>query len=190
MRNNWPCVGHCIRWTTAKSSCSMEATQRKLLRRPPISGFMAGIIWLINGTGKVVPELRSYGLNCYLGTPLASAPPPVPSDSSFRLYTTSASLAADGPARRFTFIDVNPANICTPAFGVDMVNDTWVHYPSFLHGGRGVVSFADSHVESHKWVDPRTRRTVQPGEQYIGHSDSSPGNQDLYWIRDRTTSRK
>jgi prepilin-type processing-associated H-X9-DG protein len=87
-------------------------------------------------------------------------------------------------------MDVNPASICTPAFGVDMSLQTFIHYPSSLHGGLGVVSFADSHVESHKWLDARTRIGLPSGQQYIPHNDPSPNNQDLRWIGERTTSRK
>jgi prepilin-type processing-associated H-X9-DG protein len=67
---------------------------------------------------------------------------------------------------------------------------TFVHYPSSLHGGLGVVSFADSHVESHKWLDPRTRKGLPVGQQYIPHNDPSPNNKDLRWIAERATSRK
>jgi hypothetical protein len=51
------------------------------------------------------------------------------------------------------------------------------------------VSYADNHVEAHRWRDPRTAKTV-PAGQIISHSDSSPNNQDLRWIRDRTTVKK
>ncbi len=63
------------------------------------------------------------------------------------------------------------------------------HYPSSLHRQSGVLVFADSHAESHKWTDPRTRKTV-PAGQIIAHSDPSPNNRDLYWIRDHTTVKK
>ena len=96
----------------------------------------------------------------------------------------------DSPANRFLFIDVNPGSICTPAFGVDMNEELFVHYPSTLHGGLGVVSFADNHVESHKWLDLRTTRAIANGQQYIPHNEPSPNNQDLRWIGDRTTSKK
>ncbi len=142
------------------------------------------------GPGVMVPELRSYALNCYLGTPSLGFVSPISSSSLYRVYMKSSELARDGPARRFLFIDVNPASICTPGFGVDMLSDVWVHYPSWLHGGRGVISFADSHVETRKWVDARTRKALPPGSQYIQHNDPSPNNQVLYWIRDRTTSKK
>ena len=145
-------------------------------------------LWSIGG--RMVGELRSYSMNCYVGTPPANEVPPITLNAAYRVYMKSTDLAADMPANRFVFMDVNPASICTPAFGVDMSLQTFVHYPSFLHSGLGVVSFADSHVESHKWLDARTRKALPAGQQYIPHDDPSPNNQDLRWIGDRTTSRK
>jgi prepilin-type N-terminal cleavage/methylation domain-containing protein len=145
-------------------------------------------LWPVGG--KMVLELRSYAMNCYMGTPATSVEAPLSLNSAYKVYLKTAELAADSPASRFVFIDVNPASICTPGFGVDMVSDVFVHYPSTLHRGLGVVAFADTHVESRKWVDPRTRKGLPGGAQYITHNDSSPNNQDLKWIRERTTSKK
>jgi prepilin-type N-terminal cleavage/methylation domain-containing protein len=145
-------------------------------------------LWSIGG--KMVSELRSYSMNCYLAIPPANLMGPITLNPLYRVYMKSTDLAIDLPANRFVFMDVNPASICTPAFGVDMGLQTFVHYPSSLHGGLGVVSFADSHVESHKWLDARTRKGLPSGQQYIQHDDPSPNNQDLRWIGDRTTSRK
>ena len=145
-------------------------------------------LWSI-GQRKVA-ELRSYSMNCYIGTTPANLLGPLSLQSSYRLYLKSSDLANDSPANRFVFIDVNPASICTPGFGVDMSLGTFVHYPSSLHDGLGVVAYADNHVESHKWLDARTRKRLPSGQQYIQHNDPSPRNQDLAWIAQRTTSRK
>ena len=107
----------------------------------------------------------------------------------YRFYIKSSEIAVDSPTSRFIFTDVNPANICTPAFGVDMAQDIFFHYPSSVHRGAGVLVFADSHAETRKWVDGRTRKTV-PAGQIIGHSDSSPNNPDLKWIREHTTAKR
>jgi prepilin-type N-terminal cleavage/methylation domain-containing protein len=139
---------------------------------------------------SMVTELRSFSLNAYLGTGPNSAPSPVTTNAGWRIYYKTSDLNKDIASRRFAFMDVNPANICTPAFGVDMDSDIWVHYPSYFHNNQGVVSYTDSHVENHKWKDPRTRVNISGGQTYIGHNTYSPGNQDLYWIRDITTSRK
>jgi prepilin-type N-terminal cleavage/methylation domain-containing protein/prepilin-type processing-associated H-X9-DG protein len=142
----------------------------------------------IRALGQNAPKVRSYAMNCYVGTPAGSLEEPFVPLSGFGFYVKSSQISADQPANRFVFADVNPANICSPAFGVDMVQDVFFHYPSSLHNFSGVLAFADGHAESHKWVDARTRKTV-PNGQIIRHTDSSPNNQDLRWIRDRTTSR-
>jgi len=145
-------------------------------------------LWPIEG--GMVNELRSYGMNCYMGTPPANVVSPNYLNANGPVYMKSTDLASDLPANRFVFIDVNPASICTPAFGVDMSMGTFVHYPSSLHGGLGVVSFADSHVEAHKWLDARTGKGLASGQEYIPHWDLSPANQDLPWVVERTTSWK
>jgi prepilin-type N-terminal cleavage/methylation domain-containing protein len=137
-----------------------------------------------------VAELRSYSMNCYVGTQPPNVLAPISIDPAYRVYKKSSDLASDSPANRFLLMDVNPASICTPAFGVDMSLQTFVHYPSSLHGGLAVVSFGDNHVESHKWLDARTRKGLPSGQQYIPHNVPSPNNQDLHWIGERTTSRR
>ena len=144
--------------------------------------------WPVNGTR--VQELRSYAMNVYVGTPPENVVNPLSVNTAFRVFMKSSELAANQPANRFVFIDANPASICTPAFGVDMTSDEFVHYPSSFHRGLGVLAFADSHVESHKWLDPRTRKGLGASVNHIPHHESSPGNRDLMWIRDRTSVRK
>jgi prepilin-type N-terminal cleavage/methylation domain-containing protein len=137
---------------------------------------------------KMLPKIRSYAMNCYIGTPEGSLEEPFRPSLHYRYYTNFAQLNSESAADRFVFMDVNPANICTPAFGVDMTQDILFHYPSTLHNVSGALAFADGHATSHRWLDPRTQKTVPDG-QIIHHTDASPNNQDLNWIRDRTTSK-
>jgi len=137
-----------------------------------------------------VTELRSYAMNSYIGTTPAGVISPISINSAYKIYTKTSQLIADSPVNRFVFTDVNPASICTPAFGVDMSQQTWIHLPSDLHGQRGVLAFADGHQEIHHWLDPRTMLHLAGGQAYIPHGISSPNNQDLTWIAQRTTSLK
>lgn len=134
-----------------------------------------------------VPQIRSYALNSYMGTTRVIDPLQI--NANYRLYKKSAQIEVDSPASRFVFSDVNPANICTPAFGVDMTLTRWIHFPSGLHRQRGVLTFADGHMEIHRWLDSRTMPRLTSGT-YIGHSTGAGGNPDLKWIADRTTSRR
>ena len=85
-------------------------------------------------------------------------------------------------------MDVNPDSICWPYFGVYMNQDSFFNFPNSSHNRGGVVSFADGHVEYHRWRDQRTITAYSPA--YHNHQDSSPNNLDLVWLRDRTTVPK
>ncbi|HSY19747.1 MAG TPA: prepilin-type N-terminal cleavage/methylation domain-containing protein [Candidatus Acidoferrales bacterium] len=145
-------------------------------------------LWSPSGTvANMVGEIRSYSMNCYIGSAVASSISPVSLNPAYKIYSKTSQLNADGPVNRFVFTDVNPANICTPAFGVDMTLNSWIHYPSGLHNRRGVMAFADGHVEAHKWLNKLTMPTLSNGS-FIGHSDNAIGNNDLVWIASQTTS--
>jgi prepilin-type processing-associated H-X9-DG protein len=88
----------------------------------------------------------------------------------------------------FVFQDVNPNSICWPFFGVQMVQDDFFNWPNSSHNRGGVVSFADGHVDYHRWRDPRT--VTAYSTDYHAHQDYSPNNPDLLWLRERTTVRK
>ncbi len=141
-------------------------------------------------TGQKVTELRSYAMNSYIGTSGANLVAPLQISPNYRVYLKTADMAADSPSGKFVFADVNPASICTPGFGVDMTLSGFIHYPSDMHRGQGLLAFADSHVETHKWLDPRTMIGLPPGGTYIPHNNSSPNNVDLQWIAAHTTSLK
>lgn len=146
---------------------------------------------VIKINNKDVPTVRSYSLNSYLGTTQENAETPVTlSPVVYRVHLKSSDLAADSPSKRFAFIDVNSGSICTPGMGIQMNSEMFVHYPSSSHGRLGVVSFGDSHVESHRWLDPRTIKTASTWGSHLSHNDSSPNNKDLAWLRERTTSRR
>jgi len=141
------------------------------------------------GSKRVFQE-RSYALNYFIGIKNIDAPLSSSWDATYRLYRKSAELNADNPANRFLFVDVNPASICTPGFGLDMTTDEFIHVPSSFHRFGGVLSFADGHVEWHKWMDGRTRKSNVPGGTFITHGEFSSGNQDLKWLRERATQRR
>ena len=138
----------------------------------------------------MVTELRSYSMNSYVGTTAAGALQPISLNSAYKIYLKSSQIAADAPANRFVFTDVNPGSICTPGFGVDMTLQTWIHLPSDLHGQRGVLAFADGHVELHRWMDSGTMVNLAGGTAFIPHNLPAGNSPDLAWIAQRTTSKK
>jgi len=126
-------------------------------------------------------KIRSYSLNSYIGWALGSEE----LTAGYTIFRKMSDLAQ--PAGLFTFQDVHPDNICFPAFVVRMPGDeeSLYHYPSSQHQGRGVLSFADGHSESHAWTDPRTMPPVNGS--VLAHWNPCPGNPDLGWIQQRAT---
>jgi prepilin-type N-terminal cleavage/methylation domain-containing protein/prepilin-type processing-associated H-X9-DG protein len=135
--------------------------------------------------GKPYPKLRSYALNAYVGW---SGAWDERLSTTFRVFRRHSEISPKLPAGTFTFLDVNPDSICWPYFGVQMLRDSFFNFPNASHNLGGVVSFADGHVEPHRWRDSRTIRAFST--DYHRHDDFSPGNLDLAWLRARTTFPK
>jgi prepilin-type N-terminal cleavage/methylation domain-containing protein len=132
--------------------------------------------------GASFPRLRSYSMNCYVG---ANGGLDNRLDTGFRQFKKHSSMVAAMPAGTFVFMDVNPDSICWPYFGVYMREDSFFNFPNSSHSRGGVVTFGDGHAEYHRWRDDRTIKAFS--NDYHRHRDTSSGNQDLAWIRQRTT---
>ena len=140
---------------------------------------------------NLYPKVRSYSLNVYVGYvgewdnrigPLAGHDRPV-----YKVFRKHSEVIRNMPAGLFLFMDVHPDSICWPYFGVYMEDDYFFNWPNSAHNKGAVVSFADGHAEYHKWRDSRTLTAYS--SDYHSHRDPSPGNRDLYWIRERTSVR-
>lgn len=101
----------------------------------------------------------------------------------------------ESPSERFVFMEGNPQSLCCPAFMVNPApSGTFFHLPGFFHNRGATASFADGHIEYHRWTDKRTMETLPenvPGERLFQLSHRGSGNnRDLTWIQDRATGRK
>jgi prepilin-type N-terminal cleavage/methylation domain-containing protein len=146
---------------------------------------------MVQVSGVSYPKVRSYSLNAYLGWvgPWDSRlSPSSPSVSPNQVFTRHAQLTGRMPAGTFSFIDVNPDSICWPYFGVRMDADNFFNFPGSAHNQGCEISFSDGHVEYHRWTDKRT--IIAYSADYHNHSDPSPGNRDIAWLRERTTVSK
>jgi prepilin-type processing-associated H-X9-DG protein len=135
--------------------------------------------------GQSVPKLRSYALNAFMGWTGAWINS-FGSQTACRVFEKTTDVIE--PSRFFTFQDVYPKSICAACFGVamwDSAQDSIFNYPFIDHNRGGVVSFADGHVEWHRWQDPRT---LSPTSfDFHAHSDSSPNNPDIEWLKYHAT---
>lgn len=130
-------------------------------------------------------KIRSYALNAYVGW---TGPWESRLSSAHKTFTRHSQMVTPQPAGIFLFQDVHPNSICWPYFGVQMVTDTFFNFPGGSHNQAAVVSFADGHTETHKWKDARTIRAY--AADYHRHNEPSPRNDDIVWLRERTTVKK
>jgi prepilin-type N-terminal cleavage/methylation domain-containing protein/prepilin-type processing-associated H-X9-DG protein len=139
--------------------------------------------------GASVPKVRSYALNGYLGWYAPTL------ESSFlsprhMLFLNQSDLAAGSPSRILQFIDTAPGNVCHPAFVVYLgfsLDGLFYHLPASQHAKVGTFSFADGHVDSHKWKSADTIALAR--EKWIPNhlALQFPGNVDLRWIQERAS---
>jgi prepilin-type processing-associated H-X9-DG protein len=65
--------------------------------------------------------------------------------------------------------------------------------PGNYHGRSSNFSFADGHVESHRWIDARFNNPASTADHHNSHGGGFPGTgsrPDLQWLRDHATVRR
>ena len=87
------------------------------------------------------------------------------------------------PGQIFVLLDERADSINDGCF---MTNpDTrWntIDTPANYHDGGCTFSFADTHVEIHKWVDPRTTPLLEP-RKLLPLNTILPNNADIDWLQ-------
>lgn len=132
--------------------------------------------------GRSLSRVRSVSMNAYLAALLLCDNQETQPSGPQRLTEIPQ------PARVFVFLDEHPDSIGFIQFWVDPEPGLGARfvgsYPGGYHSKGANLSFADGHVERHRWQDARTlmpiRRTQAPGEE------ASPNNPDLEWLQGRT----
>jgi hypothetical protein len=134
--------------------------------------------------GKLLPRVRSVSMNNYMGQKSRTWTTP----SSYSLYGNIEQIGA--PSQLFVIMDERADSINEGCF---MTNpDTrWniIDYPGNYHEGAGTFSFADSHVELHKWKDRRTTPTLIP-DVLIPLNRTILNDVDIDWLDEHTSQLK
>ena len=175
----------------------------------------AGDNYVVPSTGRT--RLRSYSMSNAVGTRWWNTPrgggsnlgavgTPVgggwlsPSyadpDPKYTTYGKTSAFNRPGAANTWVLMDENPRTINDGLMAVsypanlNSASTILVDFPASSHGGAGGISFADGHSEIRKWKDRRTYNP--PANATDGNVDksSSPDNQDVIWLAERTTVPK
>ena len=125
-------------------------------------------------------RVRSYSMNDYLGAWVGS----LGLGDFWRVRRQMSQFVAPSPCETFVFICEHPDSIQDGTFIVDVDGRGWDSLPSCQqHGRSGVLSFADGHVEKHRWLDPQMIRPYLH-EGFPGNV--IPNSKDVEWLRERT----
>ena len=94
------------------------------------------------------------------------------------------------PTEIFFFIEEHPNSISDGYFlnQPDKVPLKWYRLPASFHNGAVNLSFADGHIETHKWLCPSTKAAIQPGVAYQKIAVPPLERKDFDWLMDRTTT--
>jgi len=134
------------------------------------------------------PRVRSYAMNAYVGFVGTNYFHGAP-DDRWKFFKKSAAVNPISPSDLMVLADVNPLSICRPLFGTIMGSDTICHFPASHHNGAGVFTFADGHVETHRWLDTRVSNPNK-NIDFHAHNTAVPNSKDLRWMQTRTSSKK
>jgi len=126
-------------------------------------------------------RVRSYSMNDYLGAWVGS----LGIGDFWRTRRQISQFVSPPPCDTFVFICEHPDSIQDGTFETDMNTEyeSLTSLPGSFHGHSGVLSFADGHVEKHRWVDSRTIRPYLH-EGFPG--GRVPGSKDVQWLRAHT----
>jgi len=153
--------------------------------------------------GVMQPRVRSYSMNFFLGGYGDNVSDDAP-ESAFTLFLKlpqiTSQAGSPGASKTWVFIEerqdcINWSNYLQDMSGAPTKSNPnpvpgaykfTLDIPSSYHGGAGPLSFADGHVEMHRWQDARTMPALQPG-QFSGATVLAPYSVDVAWLQARTT---
>jgi len=131
----------------------------------------------------------SQSISCSGGSHHLPSPP-------YRVYYKESDLIDPPPARLWILIDEHPDSINDAAFAVSMDGFDrpnpraykFLDLPASYHNGACGIAFADGHSEIHKWRDSGTRLPVRYNSNV--NFVSQPNNRDVFWLQERSSSKK
>jgi prepilin-type N-terminal cleavage/methylation domain-containing protein/prepilin-type processing-associated H-X9-DG protein len=127
------------------------------------------------------PRLRSFSMNSLVGDPLHY---PNRFNPSWVQFMKMSQFPA--PANFYVFIEEHPDTINDGYFMNRWDAIQWGNLPASFHNGCANITWADGHLERHRWL-PNTIRP--PARGAVGGGFIPTPLTDYVWLRDRTSIR-
>ena len=167
-----------------------DNTNTTLLKEAQLGKYVAGATGLYKCPGDKVSvggksRVRSLSANGYVGYRTDGVTTP-----GYRTFRKTGEINRPSPSELWVFIDERPDHL-NDGFFVTLMDGfeprnprgwTIGNLPATFHGDAADLSFADGHSEIKRWRDERTLKPTNP-------LTPSPGNLDLLWLMERSSSR-
>ncbi|MFO1487605.1 MAG: hypothetical protein U1F65_03925, partial [Verrucomicrobiota bacterium] len=142
-------------------------------------------------------RVRSISMNGQMGHTSSGSPtfytPPNYNDVAhagapgYKVFKKATEISGSfSPTMAFIFLDEHPGSINDGYFQTSMYSGNYPDLPASYHNNAGGFSFADGHVELHKWLDSSTIKLPIKGVS-TQNTPVSGTSVDLLWLRDHTT---
>ncbi len=182
LRQSW--ANHVQDWGASEDNTNITYLTDALLG--PHTGRAAGIFKCPSdrSVSEAGPRIRSYALNSLVGDPgeLTNRFNP----AFIQVFRSTEFVR---PSQTFVFLEEHPDTI-NDGFFMNRLDEEakWGNLPAAYHNNAGNLSFADGHVEAHRWVAPSTLVPQIKGALPTGSPAVPPSDWD--WLKERSGSRK
>lgn len=191
-------LGVFTNWVAGTMSRASDATNSHLLTDPGQSALAPYIpaAAIYKCPGDRSRFVRSMSMNCRLNPTRINGTPAFTAGGNALYHTFRRFQEIAAPSKIFVFLDERSDTINDGFFGVDMSNTGtrdgngasnpyWIiDYPASYHNGAGAVSFADGHVEKHRWLEAST---LVPLGRAVPGSRTSSTDRDIQWLQEHCT---
>lgn len=128
------------------------------------------------------PRIRSYSMNSLVGDPgeLTNKFNPL----MIQFFRSAEIL---NPSQIYVFLDEHPGTINDGFFMNRWEDYIWGNLPGSYHKGAANLSFADGHIESHRWQLEETKPTMQQG---AAGTFPVTDHADFDWLKEHSSVRK
>ena len=155
------------------------------------------------------PRVRSYSMNAAVGcafngtvedpghSPLGHWLPSQFSGGPWRLYLKTSDIVGGlGPADLMVLVEEHPDSINDVVFAFQMPANPsstyWIDVPTKVHQNGANFSFADGHVEAHRWQVPQSMPPLswaaESAPNVGGSLNPTPSDPDIKWMAHHTTA--
>ncbi len=187
------CGGVGENWTTSSANTNVLQYTTSI-----VGPYMGNTLGVYRCPGDNIPSqngvrIRSYSMNGQMGLLDSAAKADSLADNpGYRVFVKAGDLSVFSPANAFIFCDETMYSLNDGYLQISCGTPEWPDVPAAYLGGRNEFSFADGHVEAHKWLTPPLK--LVPYKYGVGYPQSAvianPGgksNADWVWFTTHAT---